>query len=351
MPLATRLLDRAASVSAALTTPFLPDDYLGLVNPLWSARDLRGRVEAVLPEAAGAATLVLRPGRSWTGHTAGQYVGVGVEIDGVRHWRSYSLTGPARSDGCLTVTVKALGLVSTHLVQRTAVGTHLHLRAPDGVFTFPATPTRRALFLTAGSGVTPAMGMLRALAQRGALPEIMHVHSAPNREEVLFGAELRDLAARHASYALHEIHTESDGRLTMADLDRLVPDWRDRETWVCGPAGLLDAVEQHWADAGLATVLHLERFAPPLVGNAAGGAASFPRSGVTTDVPGTLLDAGEAAGVLMPSGCRMGICYGCVVPLLQGQVRDLRTGAVHGEPGDLVQTCISAPAGDCSIDL
>jgi len=32
-------------------------------------------------------------------------------------------------------------------------------------------------------------------------------------------------------------------------------------------------------------------------------------------------------------------------------VRDLRTGAVHGEPGDLVQTCISAPAGDCSIDL
>jgi len=47
----------------------------------------------------------------------------------------------------------------------------------------------------------------------------------------------------------------------------------------------------------------------------------------------------------------MGICYGCVVPLLQGQVRDLRTGDIHGEPGDLIQTCISAPAGDCAIDL
>jgi hypothetical protein len=28
----------------------------------------------------------------------------------------------------------------------------------------------------------------------------------------------------------------------------------------------------------------------------------------------------------MPSGCRMGICFGCVVPLNQGVVRDLRDG-------------------------
>ena len=54
--------------------------------------------------------------------------------------------------------------------------------------------------------------------------------------------------------------------------------------------------------------------------------------------------------MLLPSGCRMGICFGCVVPLLSGQVRDLRTGDVHGEPGDLVQTCVSAPAGDVSLD-
>ncbi len=46
----------------------------------------------------------------------------------------------------------------------------------------------------------------------------------------------------------------------------------------------------------------------------------------------------------------MGICFGCVVPLLAGQVRDLRTGEVHGEPGDLVQTCVSAPAGDVALD-
>ncbi|MCW2585499.1 MAG: ferredoxin [Frankiales bacterium] len=341
------LLDSLVRRGTALTTPFLPDDYLALVNPLWVTGELRARVEAVLPEAAGAATLVLRPGRGWTGHAPGQYVGVGVDIDGVRHWRTYSLTSPGR----VTITVKGLGLVSEHLVRRTPVGSVLRLRPAEGDFVYPATPTRPALFLTAGSGITPAMGMLRGLVGRGPLPDIAHLHSALTRDEVIFGPELRRLDLTYDGYRLLERHTEAHGLLQLSELDELVPDWRDRETWVCGPAGLLDAVEAHWATAGLSHLLHVERFAPVVVGGGSEGEVSYTRSGTTTATTRTLLDAGEAAGVLMPSGCRMGICFGCVVPLLSGQVRDTRTGAVHGEPGDLVQTCISTPAGDCSLDV
>jgi stearoyl-CoA 9-desaturase NADPH oxidoreductase len=64
-----------------------------------------------------------------------------------------------------------------------------------------------------------------------------------------------------------------------------------------------------------------------------------------------LLDVGEEAGVLMPSGCRMGICFGCVTPLKAGAVRDLRTGEVtESAPGVLIQTCVSAAAGPCDIE-
>ena len=70
-----------------------------------------------------------------------------------------------------------------------------------------------------------------------------------------------------------------------------------------------------------------------------------------------ILDAAEEAGVLMPSGCRMGICMGCVLPMKEGAVRDLRNGAltvaVPGETdpaGVPIQTCVSAPAGACSVD-
>ena len=72
---------------------------------------------------------------------------------------------------------------------------------------------------------------------------------------------------------------------------------------------------------------------------------------VAADGATPLLDIGEEAGVLMPSGCRMGICFGCVTPLKAGAVRDLRTGEItEAEPGVLIQTCVSAAAGPCDIE-
>ena len=55
----------------------------------------------------------------------------------------------------------------------------------------------------------------------------------------------------------------------------------------------------------------------------------------------------------MPSGCRMGICYGCVLPLREGAVRDLRDGSSPPPStgdGVNIQTCINAAAGACDID-
>src|SRR5262249_48168275 len=141
-----------------LTTPLLPDDYLGLVNPLWSSRELRGRVEAVQPETADAASVVIRPGRGWAGHRAGQYVRVGVDIDGVRHWRPYSLSSPPnRADGCITITVTAVpqGRVSGHLVCRLTRGAILRLTPAEGRFVLPDPLPAGLLFVTAGSGITP----------------------------------------------------------------------------------------------------------------------------------------------------------------------------------------------------
>lgn len=355
---------RLVDAAVALTTPLLPDDYVALLDPLWSRRSLRGRVESVTHEtfdASGSptsATLTLRPGHGWTGHTAGQYVRVGVDVDGVRQWRAYSLTcPPGRADGRITVTTKAIpgGLVSNHLVHHLTVGTLVHLAQAEGEFTLPALATRPLLFVTAGSGLTPVMGMLRTLDARATpdFPDTVLVHSAPAAHDVLFAAELATLAARHPNLRVHVQLTDVDGMLG-ADPSALVPDWRDRETWACGPVGLLDAVEAHWADAGLGEVLHTERFrARILVTGAAGGTVSFTTSGVTTEADGStpLLDVGEAAGALLPSGCRMGICHGCVGVLRSGAVRDLRTGTVESDEGAVIQTCISAAAGPCEIEL
>ncbi len=353
-PALSTLRDRVLKVAELVTTPLLPADYLDLVDPLRSGAALRGRIEAVRHETRDAATVVIRPGRDWRPHTPGQYVRIGIDVDGVRQWRAYSVTSADRSDGCFTITVKAIpdGKVSNHLVHRTLPGTVVQLDQATGEFVLPEQRPAKALFVTAGSGITPVMGILRNQVHEAG--DVVVVHSAPAAEDVIFGAELRALAAA-GSIRLVERHTAAQGLLDGAALAELVPDLAERTTWACGPVGLLESLERHWEGEGIADRLHTERFRPRVLVTGEGGTVTFGRSGRTLDVDGAtpILDAAEDAGLLMPSGCRMGICYGCVLPLREGAVRDLRNGEVTtAAPGDgvLVQTCISAAAGACDID-
>lgn len=338
-----------------LTTPFVPDDYLDLVAPLRHGADLRGRVVAVSPETADAATITIRPGRDWRGHVPGQYVRLGVDVDGVRRWRAYSITSVTTGrERTFSITVKAMedGLVSRHLVRRTRPGTMVMLEQATGDFVLPEVLPRRVLFLTGGSGITPVMGMLRNHDLSGS--DAVMIHSAPTAADVIFAT---DLAAERPGVRVVVRHTDDEGMLDPAALDEIVPDWRERETWLCGPTAMLDAFEAVWADAGVTDRLHVERFRPVLAATGEGGeirlATGAGTTSVETDGATTILDAAEDAGVIMPSGCRMGVCFGCVLPMTDGAVRDLRNGTLTettpDDPPVKVQTCISAVAGSCTI--
>lgn len=354
------------SIAARVTTPLLPDDYLKLANPLWSARELRGRVLEVRRETEDSATLVIKPGWGFSfDYEPGQYVGIGVLMDGRWRWRSYSLTSTpvtsaarvaaGRSAKTITITVKAMpeGFLSSHLVGGLSPGTVVRLAAPQGNFVMPDPAPASVLFLTAGSGITPVMSMLRTLERRKQIGDIVHVHSAPTASDVMFGGELAELADTHSGYQLRLRATRTEGRLDLSRLDDEVPDWRDRQTWACGPEGMLNGAEKTWASEGIAERLHLERFAQSRAAvHGQGGTVEFARSGktVAVDAATPLMDAGESVGVRMPFGCRMGICQSCVVALVDGHVRDLRSGAEH-EPGSRIQTCVSAASGDCVLDV
>ncbi len=138
---------RVRDAASRLTTPLHPDDYLRLINPLWSARELRGRIEKVTPETDDAATLVIKPGWGWSfDHKPGQYIGIGVQMDGRYHWRSYSLSSPAvKAKGTITITVRAMpeGFLSDHLVRGLAPGTIVRLDSPSGEFTLPDPPPEK----------------------------------------------------------------------------------------------------------------------------------------------------------------------------------------------------------------
>lgn len=360
-----RVADRLSTAAGWLTGPRSPDDYLRWVDPLLSTRHPAGRVAAVRAETAEATTLTIRTGRGWSGHRPGQYVPVGVEVDGVRTWRTYSLTSlPGRADRCVEITVKARpgGRVSPLLAHHTPPGQVLRLGPAQGEFTLPGLLPRRLLMLTAGTGITPVMGLLRALAHRPrAGLDVLLLHSVPDADDFLFRTELHTMTSRLPWLRLHEHHTRGYGaparRLTLRQIAELCPDWQERETYACGPEPMLDGLQRHWARAGVAQRLHVERFVRTVHAlpgaPRAGGPVRFVRSGVEAEADGstTLLEVGETAGALLPYGCRQGICHGCVAALTYGRARDLRTGEIHTEPGRLIQTCVSAAAGPLGLDI
>src|SRR3954470_13623020 len=217
------LTDVVRSVAARATTPLLPDDYLHMLNPLWSSRELRGKIVEVLPETEDAATLVIKPGWGWSfDYQPGQYVGIGISVEGRWTWRSYSLSSPPSADeGHISITVKAMpeGFLSEHLVRGLEPGTIVRLAQPQGEFVLPDPPPSKLLFWTGGSGITPVVGILRTLDRRGTMPDVVHIHSTPSEDAFLFRDELRALAGRHECVDLLEYADDSTGRFSLDQLD------------------------------------------------------------------------------------------------------------------------------------
>ena len=81
------------------------------------------------------------------------------------------------------------------------------------------------LFLVGGSGVTPVMSMLRTLDRRGAMPAVVMHYSSTTPERMIFREELKQLADKHNNFTFHELHTDIDGMLDLADLVRDAARW------------------------------------------------------------------------------------------------------------------------------
>lgn len=339
---ATRRLLRSQLVDL-LVGPHGIDRYLELVRPTLTVTDARAEVVAVSHQTARSVTVRLQPNRAWGGFRAGQFVRVGVEIDGVRRTRTYSPASSERSEQLeLTVTVHPDGLVSRHLREHLRPGAVLHLGDAGGDFVLPRPTPERLILISGGSGVTPVMSMLRTLRDEAYAGEIEFIHFARTAADWLYRAEVEALPGVRARFIATR---EGGGRLGEEPFDG------GAYAAVCGPPALLEAARELFAPDRLLT----ESFTPPSLtvnGVAAQGTLRFLRSGRETQLAGgTLLEQVEAAGLSPQFGCRMGICHTCTCRKSAGAVRDMRTGAISDEEDEDIQLCVSVPAGDVALEI
>ncbi|WP_454199468.1 ferredoxin reductase [Nocardia sp. Marseille-Q1738] len=361
-----------------LTSPHPLDRYLELVRPTLTVRDMRAEITRVRHSAPGSVTLTLRPTRQWKGHRAGQYVQLGVVIDGVRHTRCYSPVNPEGGrDRHIELTVKAHpgGVVSQYLYHKAVPGMVVDLTPADGVFRLPEPRPERVLLISGGSGITPVLSMLRTLADEEHPGEVVFLHYAKSPAVLPHRAELDLIARRHKNFRIELRHPQRPGEARVDpdapwvdlaqpkgsgyfdydELERVAPWFADAQTYVCGPQSLMDAVRTIYQAEQLDDRLHTEEFTLSVVPAdtaQAHGTVQFSASGVSGENNGaTLLEQAEAAGLSPEYGCRMGICFSCTAVRRSGCTRNLRTGETDSDPDQPIQLCISAPVGDVDIDI
>jgi len=361
--LSRRLLDSA--LAEALTTPHGVDRYVELVRPAFSLRDVRAEVLAVRRATARSVTLALRPNDNWQGFRAGQFVRLSVEIDGVRHTRTYSPASSAHVGDLLELTAHAQpdGAVSPFLRESARPGMVVSLSQAEGDFALPDERPRELLLISGGSGVTPVMSMLRTLCHEGHRGPIAFLHYARDEHDVAYARQLAELAAGHANVRVLRGFSRSPqagdlaGRFDRSHVAAAGIDPAAALTFACGPTALVEAVRTTWTEDSLDARLYVEQFAPPAparveTDGVVAGSVRFARSGREAQGTGApLLDQAEAAGLTPQHGCRMGICHTCTCRKLEGAVRDLRTGEISTAPDELIQICVNAPVGDVTLDI
>jgi ferredoxin-NADP reductase len=357
MSLTTTLL--RSRVVEALASPHGVDRYLEIVNPMWAAHEVRARIidirrEVDVPGHPPVATITLQPTSTWAGHRAGQHVQLGVDVPGAKRLtRVFTISSSDSKPGeRFTITMRAnpTGQVSKFLAEQATVGTIVHLSQAQGDFVLPDRMPEHVVFITGGSGITPAMSMLRSLQKRTHRGRVTFVHYAQSPQHQIFADELADVATTGYGVDLHLLHPElGDPALTPMFLEKLVPNFRDVATWACGPAPLIEAVNAAYNGSD---ALRVEYFQPPKVSGKSGGEVTFATAGTSAENTGdTLLAQAEAAGLTPTFGCRMGICFSCTSRKTEGTVRNILTGETSSLPDEDIRICVSAPEGDCTVHL
>ena len=359
----------AAPLKAALQHPWVEsivrlsavEDSLRALHPMLSLTDVRARVVRIVDETADTKTFVLQPNALWQGRhgaQAGKFVQLRLEINGRRVERIYSLSSrPGARLIAITVKRQAGGLVSPHLHNHVKVGDVLTISQADGEFVLPAQLPAKMLLLSAGSGITPVMAMLRDLQARHYQGDVVFLHVCRNPAELIFTTALQAAADSFPELSLLLHFDDSAGRFTPEALQLAVPDVGERAAWMCGPGGFMDAVHRHWRTQGLTAPLHSERFvAVPMLPTTSPGTpvtVMLAHSGAHFVTTGTapLLAQAEAAGLSPKHGCRIGICRSCQCTKKSGTVENLQTGEISSTPNEQIRLCISVARTDLALDL
>jgi ferredoxin-NADP reductase len=348
----------------------------------WNDRLQVLEVVGVFDEAPQVKTFTFRSdNQTWFRYRPGQFVTLELPTADGPLMRTYTLSSSPSRPFSIAVTVKAQpGSTGTQwMFDHLKPGTHVKAYGPAGDFSLHGHPAAKYLFISAGSGVTPMMSMLRWLNDCAPWTDVGFVNCARRAEEIIFRKELELLGSRMPGLSLGFMIEERSsregwfghmGRIDAIRLPLLAPDFREREIFCCGPDPFMRAVRGMLEAGGFDMAhYHQESFAAPVVEEIPAPFASPGDAGTRAEVATpirfalseveaqcvtgqTVLQTARASGVRIPAACEFGLCGTCKVRKIAGEVEMNHNGGIldHEIDDGFILACCSKPLSPLEIE-
>ncbi|ASY70137.1 hybrid-cluster NAD(P)-dependent oxidoreductase [Sinorhizobium fredii] len=360
------------------TTPTpLPLDQM---KPWNSARQMLV-CTSVTDEAPDVKTFTFAvEGGGWFNYMPGQFITVELRAKGGDLHRTYTVSSSPSRPYAIAITIKAqpTSIGTRWMFENVRPGSRVRAYGPSGHFTLSRNPGKKYLFISAGSGITPMMSMLRWLSDCAPDTDVVFINSARRPEEIIFREELELLAKRMPNLSLGFLPEARSvaspwsglmGRIDRHKLSMLTPDFMGREIFCCGPDPFMRAVsaivhaegfdmghyhQESFGATSIAKSVHKQAQEIVLEGKPTGVAVSFLGSNEEQVCePGkTILETARRAGVRIPAACESGICGTCKVLKRSGEVEMHHNGGISDQEinAGYVLACCSRPTTPVEIE-
>ncbi|MCW7470048.1 FAD-binding oxidoreductase [Leptospira kanakyensis] len=340
---------------------------------------IRLRVENIRIDTPSTKTLemVSIDGKNLPPFQAGQYINLFVSLQGVLTARPYSISSSPKDLKSYELTIKRAegGFVSPYLLDDVKVGQEFESTGPMGSFHHnPLFHGLDLVFLAGGSGIAPAISMLKSFLASKELFRFHIIYSNSYENDVIFIDELRNLTAAHKNFILteflsREVSSEYKGyrgRLDFSTLQTLLSEPSSKMYYVCGPTPFNEHCAKLLSELGVKSgrILIESNGPPPKPEKMDGWPNSLlPTKEVNVKVGNQkpfkvkvgepLLNSLERNGYFTENACRSGECSLCRVKLKSGEVfsppeakirkSDKKFGWIH--------SCVAFPITDVEIQL
>jgi predicted ferric reductase len=211
-----------------------------LIRPIWLNARHRLRVADVVAEAGDMVSIYITGRRlEDLDVRAGQYFRWRFLARGC-WWQAHPFSLSAAPNGrWLRLTIKVVGKHTSDL-RTLRPGVAIFAEGPWGIFTADQRRHAAALLIAGGSGIAP----IRALLEELPIGTIV-IYRARSLDDVVFRDELEWLADNREARLWYVLGSRDDPgprrALSAAGMRELVPDVKQRDVYLCGPPGLVDA--------------------------------------------------------------------------------------------------------------